>query len=52
VSKILDALGRMGNVDLGNTSRTFQQILSRKTGYTKYLDSLKLSLEDRIEDFY
>jgi hypothetical protein len=52
VSKILNALGCMGKVDLGNTSRTFQQILSRKTGYTKYLDSLKLSLEDRIEDFY
>jgi hypothetical protein len=52
VSKILTALGKMGNVDLGNTSRTFQQILSRKEGYTKYLDSLKLSLHERIDDFY
>jgi RteC protein len=52
VSKILSALGRMGNVDLGNTSRTFQQVLSRKGGYTKYLDCLKLSLHNRINDFY
>jgi len=52
VSKILSALGKMANVDLGNTSRTFQQILSRKMGYTKYLDSLKLSLHKRIDDFY
>jgi hypothetical protein len=52
VSKILGALGKMANVDLGNTSRTFQQILSRKMGYTKYLDSLKLSLHERIDDFY
>jgi hypothetical protein len=52
VSKILSALGRMGNVDLGNTSRTFQQLLGRKEGYTKYLDSLKLSLHNRINDCY
>ena len=52
VSKILSALGKMANVDLGNTSRTFQQILARKMGYTKYLDSLKLSLHERIDDFY
>jgi RteC protein len=52
VSKILSALGRMANVDLGNYSRTFQQILSRKEGYSKYLDSLKLSLHNRINDFY
>ena len=52
VSKILIGLGKMANVDLGNTSRTFQQILTRKEGYTKYLDSLKFSLQERIEDFY
>jgi hypothetical protein len=42
----------MANVDLGNASRTFQQILARKMGYTKYLDSLKLSLHDGINDLY
>jgi RteC protein len=52
VHKILSALEKMANVDLGNTSRTFQQILARKMGYTKYLDSLKLSLNERIDDFY
>ena len=52
LNKILAALGIMANVDLGNTSRTFQQILARKEGCTKYLDSLKLSLEERIDDFY
>jgi len=52
VHKILSALGKMANVDLGNTSRTFQQILTRKEGYTKYLDSLKISLQEKIEDCY
>ena len=51
VHKILTALGNMANVNLGNTSRTFQQIRSRKTGQTKYLDSLKASLTDRLNDF-
>ena len=52
LNKILGALGNMANVNLGNTSRTFQQILGRKEGYTKYLDSLKRSLQGRINDFY
>ncbi len=52
LSKIQAALGRMGNVDLGNYSRTFQQLLSRKEGYTKYLGLLTLSLNNRINDFY
>ena len=52
IAKIQAALGRMGNVDLGNYSRTFQQLLSRKEGNTKYLDCLKLSLNKRINDFY
>jgi hypothetical protein len=52
VHKILSAIGKMANVDLGNTSRTFQQILGRKEGYTKYLDSLKFSLQNKIEDCY
>ena len=51
VNKILDALGRMANVNLGNTSRTFQQLLYRKEGPTKYLDSLKTGLNNRINDF-
>jgi hypothetical protein len=50
VGKILVALGNMANVDLGNTSRTFQQIRARKMGYTTYLDSLRLSLNNRIND--
>ncbi len=52
VSKIISALGRMANVDPGNYSRTFQQILTRKEGYTKYLGLLTLSLNNRINDFY
>jgi hypothetical protein len=52
LNKILAALGNMANVELGNTSRTFQQVLARKTGCTKYLDSLTLSLQDRINNFY
>jgi len=50
--KIQAALGRLGNVNLGNYSRTFQQLLTRKEGYTKYLGLLTLSLNNRINDFY
>ena len=37
-------------VGLGNVSRTFQEIVCRKTGYTLYLDSLKTSLISRIDE--
>ena len=52
IGKIQAALGRMGNVEPDNYSRTFQQLLSRKEGYTKYLDCMKVSLNNRINDFY
>jgi hypothetical protein len=37
------------SVDLGNTSSCFQEILSRKSGYTIYLDKLKDKLNSRID---
>ena len=37
-------------VGLGNVSRTFQEIVCRKTGYALYLDSLKTSLISRIDE--
>jgi hypothetical protein len=38
------------SVPLGNVTRTFQDILSRKTGNTLFLDSLKIALNQRIDD--
>jgi len=37
------------NIELENTSRTFQEILFRKTGYTNFLDKLKAKLLECIE---
>jgi len=37
------------NIDLGNYPRTFQEILSRKTGYTTFIDRLKAKLLLRIQ---
>jgi hypothetical protein len=42
--QIINSLEQAFSIDLGNHSRTFQEILSRKTGYTLGLDSLKESL--------
>jgi len=52
---IIDLLSTAFNIQLGNYPRTFQEILSRKTGYTTLIDKLrdKLLLRiQRIEDKY
>jgi hypothetical protein len=51
VNKIIRALEQMTSVDLGNTSRSFQEIRARKIGLTKYLDALKTSLTERMGDY-
>ena len=50
VNKIIRALEQMTGIDLGNTSRSFQEIRARKMGLTKYLDALKTSLTERMGD--
>jgi hypothetical protein len=48
LTKIIEHLEKSFQVDLGNTSRTFQEILSRKKGYTTFLDKLKSALLKRM----
>ncbi|HTF29300.1 MAG TPA: RteC domain-containing protein [Flavitalea sp.] len=49
LKQIVEFLEQSLNIELGNTSRTFQEILFRKTGYTIFLDKLKAKLLERIE---
>jgi len=50
LKQINDYLQTVFHVDLGNTSRTFQEILARKRGYTAFLDRLRDRLLQRIND--
>lgn len=50
LKQINDYLQAVFHVDLGNTSRTFQEILARKRGYTAFLDRLRDRLLQRIND--
>ncbi|MDP4251937.1 MAG: RteC domain-containing protein [Bacteroidota bacterium] len=47
---IFDFLGEVLEVDPGNTSRLFQDIVTRKAGYTIYLDTMREKLRQRIND--
>jgi hypothetical protein len=49
LKQVTDYLQTPFHVDLGNTSRTFQEILARKRGYTNFLDRLRYRLLQRIE---
>ena len=46
---VIDFLEKIFHVNLGNYPRTFQEILSRKTGYTNFIDRLKNKLLLRIQ---
>lgn len=50
LKKIMDSLQTCYHVDLGNTSRTFQEILSRKKGYVTFLDRLRNALLKKMEN--
>jgi len=50
LKQINDYLQTVFHVDLGNTSRTFQEILARKRGYTAFLDRLRDRLLQRINE--
>jgi hypothetical protein len=47
---VIEVIQSAFSIDLGNTSRTFQEILSRKTGYTNCIDKLKAKLLERIDE--
>jgi len=47
---IFDYFEEVFDVDLGNTSSLFQDIVQRKTGTTKFLDQMKEKLLKRIDE--
>lgn len=49
IKQITDFLEISFHIQLGNTSRTFQEILSRKRGHTHFLDRLRERLLQRID---
>ncbi|HVW96690.1 MAG TPA: RteC domain-containing protein [Mucilaginibacter sp.] len=50
VKHIIQDLELIFNVQLGNYYRTFQSMRIRKKGRTPFLDTLKISLEKRMDD--
>jgi hypothetical protein len=49
VKQIIEFFETYFSIDLGNTSRMFQSILSRKSGYSNFIDRLKEKLLQRID---
>lgn len=49
LTQIIAYLEHIFSVNLGNTTRIFQDILARKTGYTKFIEMLKDRLQARID---
>ena len=47
---IFDFFEESFEINLGNTSRLFQDIIGRKTGNTIYLDLMRVKLHQRIDD--
>jgi hypothetical protein len=50
ITQIATAFESAFNIELGQFSRTFLEINARKTGRTKYLDSLKEKLLKRMDE--
>lgn len=48
LTQIISYLEHIFSVNLGNTTRIFQDILARKTGYTKFIEQLRDRLLTRI----
>lgn len=51
IKEITLMLQRVFNIDLGNYYQTFVEIRSRKSNQTKFLDNLKESFVNRLEEF-
>jgi RteC protein len=50
LKEIFEYLGEVFGVETGNTSRLFQDIVGRKSGYTTFLDQMREKLLKRIQD--
>jgi hypothetical protein len=50
LKEIFEFLSDVFEIELGNTSRLFQDIMTRKTGQTVFIDLMKAKLLQRIED--
>jgi hypothetical protein len=50
LKEIADFIEKSFNVELGQFNRTFLELRARKTGRTKYLDSLRQSLTKRMDE--
>jgi hypothetical protein len=50
VKQIAEYFEYVFSIDLGNTSSTFQKILSRKKGQTTYIDKLRHHINRKIDD--
>jgi hypothetical protein len=50
VKVITEYFERIFNIHIGNVYRSFQEIMSRKTGYTLFLDILKEGYVKKIDD--
>jgi hypothetical protein len=50
LSRITGYFEDVFSIKLGNISSNFQKVLSRKTGYTNYIDKLKDRLLGRIDE--
>jgi len=51
IREIATSFEKLFQINLGNYYRQFQDIRLRKTGKTNFLDDLKLSLQQRMDDF-
>jgi hypothetical protein len=50
IKEITEALSKLFNIELDDYYRTYQDIRMRKTERTKFLDKLKQSLQNRLDD--
>ena len=50
IKTITEYFERIFNINIGNVSRSFQEIMTRKMGYTVFIDMLKEWLLKKIDD--
>jgi hypothetical protein len=50
VKQIAEYFEYVFSIELGNTSSTFQKIMSRKKGQTTYIDKLRNHINRKIDD--
>jgi hypothetical protein len=50
VKEIIEAFSKLFNIELDDFYRTYQDIRARKTERLKFLDKLKQSLQNRLDE--